>query len=678
MSTSELVTAQHLTHEAIVYIRQSTTNQMLNNQESLELQYALKQRALDLGWKVDNISIIDVDLGLTGASAKKREGFKELVTKVTLGEVGIILSYDVTRLSRNCSDWYPLLDICGYKQCLIADRDGVYDPGTINGRLLLGLKGQIAELELSTIKARLNAGLLNKARRGDLALSLPVGLVRNKSNVVYKDPNLEIQNCIDLIFSTFLEKKTAAKVLRYFNDNNLTIPRYDRFGELHWKVTTIAAITFILKNPAYAGAFVYGRSHTARQNVMAPERKTKKVPVQEWKILVKDKYPAYISWETFEKIQETLKDNHAEYHRNMTRGIPRSGAALLHGIIYCGECGHKMVVQYTKGNQYVCNYLRQQRLTPICQHVPADPIDNYVILNFFEALKPIELDAYTQTIASQAESEKKINKSHVQQLERLKYQAKLAERQFNLVDPDNRLVSAEVEKRWEQALSELKLVETELARKQREKIIPQLSQELENAFLEIGKKLPDIWDQSILSRQQKKAFIRCLIEKVIVHRVKPDTLKVRIVWKGGETTTTDIPVTVGSLAMLSSIEDFEKSIIQLSKTGKTDLEIAQCLTEQGYRSPMRKEVLESTVRIMRLKNGIFRKKSQSHPVKVTGYLSVSQVARMLRIPIHWIYDRIHNGQIKVDMCNDSVKGKYFFADTQETIRMLKDFKRGKK
>lgn len=247
MSTSELITVQHLAREAIIYIRQSTPHQVLSNQESLELQYALKQRAIDLGWKADNIVVIDSDLVLTGASAEKREGFKEILVKVTLSKVGIILSYDVTRLSRNCSDWYPLLDICGYRQCLIADRDGIYDPGTISGRLLLGLKGQLAEMELSTIRARLNAGLLNKATRGDLALSLPVGFVRNIDGSVHKDPNLEVQHRIKLIFETFLEKRTVAKVLRHFNNNQLTIPRYDKFKELQWKKPTITAIRSTLK-----------------------------------------------------------------------------------------------------------------------------------------------------------------------------------------------------------------------------------------------------------------------------------------------------------------------------------------------------------------------------------------------------------------------------------------------
>lgn len=512
MSTSELITAQHLAREAIIYIRQSTPHQALSNQESLELQYALKQRAIDLGWKADNVVIIDSDLGLTGASAEKREGFKEIVTKVTLSKVGIILSYDVTRLSRNCSDWYPLLDICGYKQCLIADRDGIYDPGTINGRLLLGLKGQLAEMELSTIRARLNAGLLNKATRGDLALSLPAGLVRNIDGSVNKDPNLEVQSRINLIFETFLEKRTASKVLRHFNHHQLIIPRYDNFKELQWKKPTVAAITSILKNPAYSGAFVYGRSHTMRHKPSSVEKTTKKLPMEEWKVLIKGKYPSYVDWETFTKIQMMLKDNHAEYDRNKTRGIARPGAALLHGIIYCGECGHKMLVQYKEGNRYLCNHLRQQYLVPVCQFLPADVIDNEVIPKFFAALGQIELDAYTQAINSQLQSEQAVNKAHLQQLERLKYQVRLAERQFNQVDPDNRLVAAELERRWEEALKEVQQAEIMFERQRPSNPTPQLPEELKTVFLDVGKRLPEIWHKSVLSRQQQKSFLLSRID----------------------------------------------------------------------------------------------------------------------------------------------------------------------
>src|SRR5256712_1062643 len=246
MSTSELVTPQHLHKKAIIYIRQSTPHQQISNQESLRLQYALKLRAQSLGWHPDDIEIIDSDLGLTAAHAHHRSGFQELVAKVTLGQIGIILSCEVTRLSRNCSDWYPLLDVCGYRCCLIADNDGIYDPGTPNGRLLLGLKGQLSELELHTIRARMTAGLLNKAKRGELALMLPVGLVPDPLNRVHKDPNQEIQDRLNLIFTTFLRLRSASKVLGFLNAHDLGIPRRDRFGDIIWKKPTGAAILQIL------------------------------------------------------------------------------------------------------------------------------------------------------------------------------------------------------------------------------------------------------------------------------------------------------------------------------------------------------------------------------------------------------------------------------------------------
>src|SRR5882757_5196264 len=224
---SELVTAEHLNRKAVVYIRQSTPHQVVSNQESLRLQYALCQRARELGRREADVDVIDADLGLSGAAASHRKGFKDLVARVTLGEVGLILSMDVTRLARNCSDWYPLLDVCGHRRCLIADRDGIYDPGTPNGRLLLGLKGTISELELHTIKSRMTTGLLAKAERGDLALQLPAGLVRDPSGVVTKDPNLEVQERLLLLFETFLKVRTAAHVMRTFTSRGLALPRRD-------------------------------------------------------------------------------------------------------------------------------------------------------------------------------------------------------------------------------------------------------------------------------------------------------------------------------------------------------------------------------------------------------------------------------------------------------------------
>jgi DNA invertase Pin-like site-specific DNA recombinase len=301
---------------------------VLSHQESLRLQYALHERARQLGWPDEAIDIIDDDLGLTAASAAHREGFKTLIAQVTLEQVGLILSYDVTRLSRNCSDWYPLLDLCGYKGCLIADGDGIYDPATVNGRLLLGLKGTLSEWERHTMKARLTAGLLHKAQRGELALTLPTGLVRNGQGKVLKIPNQEAQARLALVFETFLQCRSASRVVDEFNRHGLLLPRRDRFGDLVWKAPRVAAVLAILKHPAYAGAFTYGRTRTVRREATQRRPSLTRLPQAEWRICIPNIYPAYISWETYLQIQAMLQDNHAEYDRNNTRGIPRPGKAL--------------------------------------------------------------------------------------------------------------------------------------------------------------------------------------------------------------------------------------------------------------------------------------------------------------------------------------------------------------
>jgi DNA invertase Pin-like site-specific DNA recombinase len=675
MTTSELITPQHLQKKAVIYVRQSTLTQVIINQESLRLQYALEQRAESLGWRPEEIEVIDADLGLTGASAQQRTGFQELVTKVTLGQAGIILSSDVTRLSRNCSDWYPLLDVCGYRGCLIADNDGVYDPGSANGRLLLGLKGQLSELELHTIRARMTAGLLNKAQRGELALTLPVGLVRDALDRVHKDPNQEVQDRLDLIFATFLRLRSASKVLGFLNAHDLTLPRRDHFGDVIWKKPTGAAILQILKNPAYAGAFVYGRTRTLRRDAASLRAKQIRLPMEEWKIRVNDVYPAYITWETFEHIQTMLLDNYAEYDRNKTRGVPRPGAALLHGLVHCGECGHKMVVQYKGGTRYLCNFLRQKYRVPVCQHIPGDSVDPYVVEAFFQALSPIELDVYSRAVAAQQETSDQVAHAHHQHLERLRYEARLAERQFLRVDPDNRLVAAELEKRWNAVLGELKRAEEAEAQQNRSQPpLLALSEELKSAFKAIGQHLPALWHQGLLSQQQKKALLRCLIDKVVMHRPSPETVQARIVWRGGQTTTLSIPVPVGSLKDLTGASEMERIILERSRQAATDAVIADELTAQGYRSPMHSFVLPSTVQIIRLRHGLFQVRSQSHPRHVAGSLTLTQIAKRLDIAPHWIYDRINNGRIQIT--KDPKTHLYLFPDDPVTLEQFKQLRAG--
>jgi DNA invertase Pin-like site-specific DNA recombinase len=673
MLHSDLVTPGHLSRKAVIYIRQSTPHQVISNQESQRLQYALKQRALDLGWHQGDVLVVDSDLGTSGSTAQGRDGFKELAARVSLGKVGIILSTEVTRLSRNCSDWYPLLDVCGYMNCLIADRDGIYDPGAPNGRLLLGLKGQMSEMELHMIRSRLTAGIVNKARRGELALTLPVGLVRDQTETVRKDPNVEVQSRLELIFTTFLELKSASKVLRRLNDQQLCIPRKDRFGDTVWKNPSVSGIIQILKNPAYAGAFVYGRTRTVRPPGRRPVQKT--LPIDQWRIRVNDKYPAYISWETYKKIQSMLKDNYAQYDYNKSRGIPRPGSALIHGIVYCGECGHKMVVQYKNSTRYICNFLRRQHGCSVCQYIPADPVDKKVVEAFFAALSPMEIDIYSQAMEQKKQSEQQINRSHAQQVERLRYEAAFARRQYMQVDPENRLVASELEKRWENALRELKRAETSLSKHKLAPVTPQkITAELKEAFTQIGRKLPQVWSTGTLSRTHKKALLRCLIDKVIIHRTRRDLIHTRIVWRGGATSSFDIPICVGSLAELHDIEQMEKKIVQLSQQGKRDEQIAKALSAQGFRSPMSNHLLLSTVKTIRLKHGIMQKRSQSHPRRIAGYLTVPQIGKALDIPNHWIYDRIHKGVIHVK--RDTKTRLYLFPDKPDTLEQFKKLRAG--
>jgi DNA invertase Pin-like site-specific DNA recombinase len=667
VSGSELVTPQHLGRKALIYIRQSTPHQVLTNQESLRLQYALRERAVSLGWSPAAVEVIDADLGRTAAAAHHRPGFQEVVAQLTLGQVGILLSFDVTRLARNCSDWYPLLDLCGYKGCLIADGDGVYDPAAPNGRLLLGLKGQLSEWELHTIRARLTAGLLNKAARGELALQLPVGLVRTPDGRVVKDPNREVQDRIALVFTTFLQVRSASKVLQAFRQQGLALPRRDRFGDVTWRSPRVAAILAILKNPAYAGTFVYGRTRSQ------PHRAPRRLPQEQWRIRVDGTYPAYVSWADFERIQALLRDNYAEYDRNRTRGVPRAGAALLHGLVYCGACGHKLLVQYKGGTRYLCNYLRQQYGVPVCQNLPADPVDHWVVAAFFEALAPIELDVYARAVAAEQAIAAQQAQARRQQLERLRYEVALAERQFRRVDPENRLVAAELECRWEAALRALRSAEAE-SEQPAARAFPTMPDDLRAALTALGQSLPRLWGQPWLSPPQKKALLRCLIDKVVLHRIARDRVQARIVWIGGATTSCDLPVAVGALADLREAAQLEQHVLELCAAGWPDEAIAQQLTAHGYRSPLRAVLLPSTVRTIRLRHRVLRQRSQSHPRAIPGHLTVPQLARVLGVTPHWLYDRIHNGAIPVT--KDPTTRLYLFPDDPALVERLRALSAG--
>jgi DNA invertase Pin-like site-specific DNA recombinase len=671
---SELIKPDHLARKAVVYIRQSTPHQVVSNQESLRLQYALRQRARELGWHEADIDVIDADLGLSGASATQRSGFKELVGRVGLSEVGLILSIDVTRLARNCSDWYPLLDICGLRDCLIADRDGVYDPGSANGRLLLGLKGTISELELHTIRSRLTAGLLAKAERGELALSLPIGLMRDPSGVVVKDPDMAVQERLELVFEMFLKFRTVAKVMRLLNDRGLDLPRRDRHGDLCRTRATICSVAAILKNPAYAGAFVYGRTRMRTLARDGASQAKAPRPIEEWRIVVKGRYPAYVDWQTYEMIRNTIRDNRAEYMRTKTRGAPRDGDLLLHGITWCARCGHKMYVRYKGGGQYVCNHLRSNEGLPACQYIRAARVDAVVADAFLTALEPAELDALSRARRAQQQVDTALRSSAERQLERKRYAAALAERQFNRVDPDNRLVAAELERRWEAALSELRAAEEVLVQPSSPLAIGQmgLGKVLQGKVVSLAGRLPQIWAAPATIDAQRKALLRCLVEKVVLDRGDRDVALVRIVWRGGAVSDLEVKLKVNSVAKLTRGTEMRERVLNLARNGTPDDEIASTLTSEGHRSPnCENMVLPITVGRIRRAAGIRVTEPRNRWSHDLSLLSASELAGRLNIPVNWIYVQIRQKRLLI---NPQPSGAYLFQDTTAVLDAVRNLR----
>jgi DNA invertase Pin-like site-specific DNA recombinase len=669
VNSSDLIQPLHLERQALIYVRQSTPQQAISNQESLDLQYALQRRARDYGWPDERIVVIDADLGMTGSTAVGREGFRELVSRVSLGQAGIIFAYDVTRLARNCSDWYQLLDLCSLRHCLIGDHDALHDPATINGRLLLGLKGQISELELHTLRARLNAGMLNKAKRGELVIFTPVGYRKSTDGRIVKDPNQEVQERIALTFSTFLRTKSLGGVVRYFNDHALLLPRNDRQDGVRWREPTSAAVSSLLRNPTYAGAYAYGKTRYIPQTSAPHKRRKKPVDASQWKVLLHDRHEGYIDWATFLSIQTILTDNFAAYCRNHNRGAPRQGSALLQGIVFCGQCGRQMTIQYRQGAKYTCNHLYQGRRLPVCQTTGAARVDAAVVAAFWEALAPAELDLFEQAQRQLAAETEQIRKAQDQQLQRLRYQVRLAERQYQACDPDNRLVAAELERRWEQALCELRNAEEQQERESSGACkVPQMTPALRQAWQRAGAQLPQLWNDGRLNAAQKKALLRSLIQKVVIQRTKPGQGKLRIVWKGGAVAELEIALRVAAWSSLPSAAETQAEILRLAKAGYSDEWIAYAISQQGCRSSFVEHVPVHTVARLRLKHQI-PSPTRRLPPPPKGWLTLWQASRRTGIHQSSVMDMILQGSLLLPV--EEPSKRFLFPDECEALGRLK-------
>jgi len=451
------ITPRHRERRAYVYVRQSTLQQVEHHRESRANQYALVQRALALGWPRERVHVVDADLGQSGQDGS-RSGFQELVAAVSLGQVGLVLAYEASRLARNNADWYRLLDLAALVGTLLADADGVYDPRHYNDRLLLGLRGMLSEAEVHLLHLRLAAGRRRQIERGEYRQHLPTGLVRLEDGRVVKDPDLQIQRAVASVFERFAQLGTCQKVVRSLRDDRLLLPRRQvagpQAGELLWKRPAAAAVYGLLRNPAYAGAFAYGRRGPSATGRLGPSgravRHLRTAP-EAWAVLRRDVYAAYVPWEQYLAVQQRLADN-ASRARVWARGAPRTGAALLAGLAVCGRCGHQVRVAYKAHHRYVCSAQSQEYGDRMCLSLDGPSLDTAVVAAFFAALAPAELALLDEVLAAQRTERERLAQRYADQVARADYEARLAQRRYQAIDPDHRLVAAELERRWELAL----------------------------------------------------------------------------------------------------------------------------------------------------------------------------------------------------------------------------------
>lgn len=676
------ITSAHLERLAFVYVRQSSPKQVRQNQESQLYQRALVDRAQALGWHRERIQVLDADLGQSATHTDGRDDFKILAAEIALGHVGIILGWQVSRLARNNADWYQLLDLAALFGTLIADVEGVYDPRLYNDRLLLGLKGTLSEAELHMLRQRMDAGRLSKVLRGEYVQHLPTGLVRLPDKRVVKDPDDQVRRVIELVLATFAELGSCQKVLRFCKHNTILLPRRQTSGfhkgELLWKKPSAAAIYEILCNPAYAGAFVYGRrpKDPARRIPGRHATGVVRKPMEEWICIKHDVYPAYITWDQYLANQARMRDN-AVRHNERTRqgrGAPREGAALLQGLATCGECGHIMRTVYKPSARYVCHGLAKEFAEPACASLDGPSIEDRVVRAFFAAIQPAELDALEALLAQRHQERVRIERHWEQQVQRATYEAHLARRRYEEVDPENRLVAAELERRWEEKLVALRQTQEAAERFRQEPVTPALDPELRHQLEHIAHTLPDLWHSGRLTNEHKKRLLRSLISKVILKRVASDRVEIKIVWVSGHFSVDYVTPPIHRQADVSRYDEMVTRVHDLWQEGYHDADIAATLTQEGFHSARNPdEVSEATVKKIRRQNQ-WPSNYHRHRLsdKIDGYWTIHGLSKELSIDRNWFYRRIYNGQLREpDVIRKPPYDNYLIRDDAVLIDRLR-------
>ena len=631
-STRQKVQPEHLKRNAYLYIRQSSLQQVFHNQESTRRQYDLRRRAVALGWNEDQIIVIDTDLGLSGASSADRKGFQRLVAEVGMGKAGIVLGLEVSRLARNSSDWHRLLEISALANTLILDEDGVYDPADFNDRLLLGMKGTMSEAELHIIRARLQGGLRNKARRGELQVVLPVGLSYDILGKVILEPDKQVQQTLFTFFKTFNREGSALGAVKFFRKNNLPFPRKMR-GDLHhgkiiWGPLTHTRALQMLHNPRYAGTFVFGRTRTTKD--INGKVRIASLPMDQWHTVLPDTHPGYLTWQQYNDNVKTLRTNSHAYNKSRQNYPPGKGPALLQGLVLCGVCGQRMTLRYhSRDGKLIPDYTCQRHGIdyglPICQCIPGINVEKAIGDILLELVKPVSMELALTVQQEVQERIEESDKMRYQKVQRVKYEADIARDRFMSVDPRNRLVADQLEADWNAKLRILNETQQEYE-KQKQSDRVKLDEKCRKQIMDLVKDFPKIWNDPATTNQQKKRIIRLLVEDVTLTR-NCKIVKMQIRFKGGMTKTlqTSVP--------LSAWEDKktdQKIIAEIDEliNHYTDFEIAKNLNRRGITPSMAPKFKAKIIAKLRRRYNL---KPRYDRLREKGLLTVDEMAKELAV-----------------------------------------------
>jgi len=629
--THQKVTAAHLARDAYLYVRQSSLRQVMQNTESTKRQYALRERAVALGWPIERIHTIDSDLGRSGASAADRDGFQHLVTQVAMGQVGIVLGLEVSRLARNNADWHRLIELAALAETLILDEDGIYDPAHFNDRLLLGLKGTMSEAELHVLKARLQGGIRNKARRGELPLRLPIGLVYRPDGVIALDPDQQITQSLGLLFETFRETGSAMAVVKRFRSEGLEFPRRVRRGigqgDLLWGTLDHSRVLQILHNPRYAGAFVYGRTRSGRTAEL--QQTHVKVPREDWQVLIPNAHVGYITWEEFERNQEILHRNAGGFANGRRGSVPREGAALLQGRVICGHCGARMRVRYQQvqgalSPYYQCTEASVRQAGKLCQSIRGSHIDEAIGALLLQTVAPTALNVALAVQEEIADRIRQADALRATQLEQARYEAELARRRYLKVDPDNRLVADALEADWNERLRRLDTLQQEHER-QREADQHLLADDARERIMTLAKDFPRVWKDPRTASIERKRMVALLLDDVTL--TKDEEIAVHVRFRGGKTHSFTLPRPLPMSRIRKTPDEVVQILDRLLDTC-TDREAAARLNQLGHCNWQGQTFTVKKVSLVRRTYGL---RSRYQRLRARGLLTAQELAEQLNV-----------------------------------------------